>query len=224
MRILSFRGAIFLSTLLLTATYPVNRKPIQKISAPAFDPTTLTNNLTPAQALRTQELLGRGFNPCNLRANACACYDTVNFVIFGDQTCFLSWVAFLAKLSTGGYEKIKQILPFEVNYRQEAVKIQVDLNKVDLKPGDILFWGGLQRNPDKTISVDNYVHAAVYLGDYNGRHYAFQKPSLFCGPKSPFMIRSLEDDFEENLGSPVFNLPGDGNYGIIEVWRKSFSH
>ncbi len=62
-----------------------------------------------------------------------------------------------------------------------------------------------------------YHHGAIYLGERDGKHYIFQKPSWNCGPQSPYQITTIEAYNSRSVGQPV---DGDYTYDRIFIYRK----
>jgi hypothetical protein len=108
-------------------------------------------------------------------------------------------------LASGGYVRTAAFFPFYMSKdwsRPFVVTTGLNLSAIpnNLKPGDILFFGGrsaLKAKPDR------FVHAAVYLGKQSDKHYVFDKPNCECGPGSPYGIVPLEDILKELVGQPA---------------------
>ncbi|MFA4843667.1 MAG: hypothetical protein WC632_01795 [Candidatus Margulisiibacteriota bacterium] len=65
--------------------------------------------------------------------------------------------------------------------------------------------------------TNTYFHGAIYLGERDGKHYIFQKPSWNCGPDSPYQITTIEAYNSSMVGQPI-NC--DNSYSQIFVYRK----
>ncbi len=135
---------------------------------------------------------------------------------------------FINLLESAGYKNVTQIMPFKTihvvegeGYRRFHWNEIVGLNNLSdfdsLKPGDVLVFG-LNYRTEEFGEYSAFKHACIYLGKYNGKHYVFEKPSVRCGPNSPFRIISLTEKLSGAIGQPT-----DCNkscYDTVFVYRK----
>ena len=112
-----------------------------------------------------------------------------------------------AMLAAGGYRKATEFFPFHIardSFQQSKIIAGANPARIakTLKRGDLLLFGG-QGLDSQGGNFDRYLHAAVYLGQYRGQHYVFEKHDWACGPGSPYRLVSLEAIIEEQVGLPA---------------------
>ena len=113
-------------------------------------------------------------------------------------------------LARGGFRKAAVAIVFDIAGEPGKVErsiIGANMAAVpkDLKAGDIIMFGGWSYNGKQQV-IDRYTHATVYLGRFQGKDYVFEKENLYCGPKYPYRIKTLEAVIKDKIGSPeVYN-------------------
>jgi len=176
--------------------------------------------LNPSLRGRIKQLLGWKFFACAAAPDERPknCYETAAFVTGLDYLggriavevagpILSQQEQVRAMLAAGGYRKAAEFFPFQIA-RDPARQIKVVAGAVPalilktLKPGDLLLFGG-QGVALQGENFDRYLHAVVYLGQYRGQHYVFEKQDWACGPGSPYRIVPLEAIIEEQIGLPA---------------------
>jgi hypothetical protein len=176
--------------------------------------------LNPSLRGRIKQLLGWKFFACagSPDERPKNCYETAAFVkgldYLGGRVAVETSGPILSQqaqvhsmLAAGGYRKAAEFFPFHIvidSVRQSAVVAGANpaLIAKTLKRGDLLLFGGQGVNPQGE-NFDRYLHAVVYLGQYRGQHYVFEKQGWACGPESPYRIVPLEAIIEEQVGLPA---------------------
>ena len=132
---------------------------------------------------------------------------------------------FINMIEDAGYKNVMRAMPFRtVHVIEEGIYHSneiIGLNNLcsfeALEPGDVLVFG-LNIRTEEDGSYSSFKHACIYLGKHKGKHYIFEKPSIRCGPDSPYRIISLTDKLSGAIGQPTDCE--NSCYDTVYVYRK----
>lgn len=119
-------------------------------------------------------------------------------------------------LKTAGYVNIRGEIQSKFNGNPNNLALQIE---PPLTPEEKQKTLQILNNIVKSARehTNTYFHGAIYLGERDGKHYIFQKPSWNCGPDSPYQITTIEAYSSRMVGQPI-NC--DNSYSQIFVYRK----
>ncbi|MFH1825726.1 MAG: hypothetical protein ABH823_00340 [bacterium] len=98
-----------------------------------------------------------------------------------------------------GYQQNDEIVAVATNRLQQAAGLVINLDELDLQPGDVILLGWRLNGSGPR----NLNHAALYLGKHDSHHYVFSKSGAECGPRSTFHYADLEILLSHKTGQPV---------------------
>ena len=216
-----------LSALVFSAcpsTKPVGPKTINRTELPSG----LAVQLSTDVQLRINSLLSRGFTPCEVGGGPVSvplkelldsgingpmnCFATAAFVLLGDQSGFIEGRYLVDHLQSAGYKRVGNYATQEYDehsgWRQGWLKGTLERR---LKTGDALVFSSvIDSYSGSHPSTTSYNHAAIFLGQINGRDLVFQKPDYGCAQVSPFEV------VEFNSLLVKYGDKGDS----VEIYRK----
>ncbi|MFH1541760.1 MAG: hypothetical protein ABIE84_01575 [bacterium] len=190
------------------------------------DQDQLLKALSQPVAMRIRSLLDKRFLACRsirgeetvfLSANGFAplvvgpivtemnCFGAVVHVLSGGSGLSLVFGDNIEhELGALGFKTIQEIVAVKTDARHQVIDIQVDLDTLGLKPGDVLLLG--YRQPGTGRKIIN--HAVLYLGQRDGQHYFFSKQGIDCGPESTYYVGNLAALLVSKTGQSIYTSVG----------------